>query len=648
MKLLLTILFSLFAVAANAANWYVRPNGSTYGSSSGADWNNAVTGLGNIPWASLSPGDDVWVAGGTYTTGLVPNASGTSGNPITIRRARSDASACTSAAGWSAGFNSLVTQTSAQIAYENNKQYVVVSGRTTASGGTWSVNPSRGTQCGWLIDMSGLTQGNGIAFNAADDNMTVEYVELQGAGEINVTGDHRGIDMTPPSGTASNNTFSHLWIHDWESGAYCVGAASPIFEYLVMEDIAPLNTASFHPNGIIIWGCTGGIVRYSVFRKGPNGLGCGEGVFFEQSGGSTGWSVYGNVFAHLNYTGLKAIEVTCNVSPLNVYNNTFIDILVGSLYTSDSPGNASGNWKNNLNYQSGNNTIGTAANNMVAAASGAFVNFAGNDFHIVSTVTTDYPRDKGATLTSDGFINKDMDGSTRGADGTWDVGAYEYASGGDVTPPTLSTATIGTSGTTITLAFNETVSIGAGGSAGWALTMSGGAVTLTYSSGSGSSSLVYSLSRTVAYGETVSSGLNYTQPGNGLEDTAGNDLATLSSHAVVNNSADVTNPTLTITSPTSSPTYSQSGSAITVSGTASDNAAVTSVTAALTGATTGTPSVTGTTSWSLTASLNVGDTVITVTAHDAAGNTGTDTLTVTRTTGSGTAPVMNVKNYYQR
>ena len=107
----------------------------------------------------------------------------------------------------------------------------------------------------------------------------------------------------------------------------------------------------------------------------------------------------------------------------------------------------------------------------------------------------------------------------------------------DTTAPTLSSATIGTNGTTWTLVFNETVSIGSGGNGGWAATMStAGAQTLTYSSGGGTSTLVYTGSPTVVSGETVSSGLNYTQPGNGIEDAAGNDLATLTGHAVTNNS----------------------------------------------------------------------------------------------------------------
>lgn len=116
-------------------------------------------------------------------------------------------------------------------------------------------------------------------------------------------------------------------------------------------------------------------------------------------------------------------------------------------------------------------------------------------------------------------------------------GIVKATGGGDTTPPTLSTATIGTNGTTWTFVFSETVSVGAGGSAGWAVTMStAGAETLTYISGSGSATLIYSGSVEVLTGETVSVGLNYTQPGNGIEDAAGNDLANVASHAVVNSS----------------------------------------------------------------------------------------------------------------
>jgi hypothetical protein len=118
--------------------------------------------------------------------------------------------------------------------------------------------------------------------------------------------------------------------------------------------------------------------------------------------------------------------------------------------------------------------------------------------------------------------------------GTKGVGAPDTAA------PTLVSATIPAAGTSISIRFNEVVSIGAGGNGGFAITMSGGAVTLTYSSGDDTDTLVYTTDRTINSDETCSD-FDYTQPGNGVEDAAGNDLATFSNQqaSVTNNSTQV-------------------------------------------------------------------------------------------------------------
>jgi len=91
---------------------------------------------------------------------------------------------------------------------------------------------------------------------------------------------------------------------------------------------------------------------------------------------------------------------------------------------------------------------------------------------------------------------------------------------------------------------------------------------------------------------------------------------------------DTTPPTITITSPTSNPTWTTSSTPINLGGTASDNVGVTSVTwsNSVTG---GSGTATGTTSWSAIVSLSPSNNPITVTAWDAAGNSGSDTIDVT-------------------
>jgi len=108
--------------------------------------------------------------------------------------------------------------------------------------------------------------------------------------------------------------------------------------------------------------------------------------------------------------------------------------------------------------------------------------------------------------------------------------------GGDVTAPTLVSATIPAAGTSISLLFSEAITVGAGGNAGWTIDMNGGAgETLTYDSGDTTTTFVYTIGvRKIKAGETGT--VTYTQPGSGLEDAAAIDLATIATAVVTNNS----------------------------------------------------------------------------------------------------------------
>lgn len=111
----------------------------------------------------------------------------------------------------------------------------------------------------------------------------------------------------------------------------------------------------------------------------------------------------------------------------------------------------------------------------------------------------------------------------------------------DTTPPTLHTVTapsIGINGRTLTIPFNEAVKYGAGGSGGWTFTDDGGSVGLTYISGTDSTALVYQTASCVAAESVLT--LDFAQPGNGIEDQAGNDFATIGDAVVVTNNSTQT------------------------------------------------------------------------------------------------------------
>jgi hypothetical protein len=105
--------------------------------------------------------------------------------------------------------------------------------------------------------------------------------------------------------------------------------------------------------------------------------------------------------------------------------------------------------------------------------------------------------------------------------------------------------------------------------------------------------------------------------------------------------ADTTVPSISIATPTAAASYASATSAISMSGTSSDNVGVTQVTWSNSLGGGGTAS--GATSWSIgSIALQSGTNVITVTARDAAGNIGTDVLTVTYASLDTTVPSISI------
>ncbi|MBI3546947.1 MAG: Ig-like domain-containing protein [Gammaproteobacteria bacterium] len=110
--------------------------------------------------------------------------------------------------------------------------------------------------------------------------------------------------------------------------------------------------------------------------------------------------------------------------------------------------------------------------------------------------------------------------------------------------------------------------------------------------------------------------------------------------------ADTTRPSAVITSPTSNATYTSTGNTVNLAGTAADNIGVTQVTWINSAGGSGTAS--GTTSWSVSGiSLQNGLNTITISARDAAGNIGTDTIGISYSSGSSgdiTSPTVTISS----
>ena len=104
---------------------------------------------------------------------------------------------------------------------------------------------------------------------------------------------------------------------------------------------------------------------------------------------------------------------------------------------------------------------------------------------------------------------------------------------------------------------------------------------------------------------------------------------------------DTTAPMVSITSPTTSDTYTSDSGAIDLAGTASDNKGLARIVWESATGQSGTAS--GTDNWSISGiQLTEGQNLITVTATDIAGNTATDTITVTYTAPDTQAPTIAI------
>lgn len=111
----------------------------------------------------------------------------------------------------------------------------------------------------------------------------------------------------------------------------------------------------------------------------------------------------------------------------------------------------------------------------------------------------------------------------------WDTAIWEQAA---VATPIISAVAVAPDGDSIVFYFNVPVTFGAGGDGGFTTSLSGGACTLTYSSGDTTTTLVYTTSRTIDI-FSESGTISYTQPGDGIESVADNiDLESVSGVAI--------------------------------------------------------------------------------------------------------------------
>jgi hypothetical protein len=432
-------LFSLVVTAclapclASAANQYVRP-GAT-GLNNGSDWANALTSLPT----TLKRGDTYYLANGTYGS-YVFNTPNSATTAITIKKAM--AADHGTDTGWSSTYGD------GQAVFSNWQiytDYYLFDGQRRNSDWALGTTSQYGIK---VVGTSPVRLDNGAG--TGGDNLTFRYVDIQGGGRD--TG--RGDDVIYGLAGNSNVTFQYCALHDSDRTIFLMRGN---WQNLTIDHSYMARNASSpasHGELMSLTSATNLVFSNNVVED-IEGTAVIAGL---NNGTWEGGQVFGNTFFHsANFSnrypahtgGLTGIIFVANdASQRNIgnnirfYNNTVINIQ--GLYSGVAIQSGSGNEvRNNVWYNSvrtNNSFSGSISNNWYFnttqdgdSSSTKTVCTTGCDiFKSLATKDFRLKVSNGGGLALLAPFNIDMDGAIRGADGTWDRGAFEFGATGTI------------------------------------------------------------------------------------------------------------------------------------------------------------------------------------------------------------------------
>jgi hypothetical protein len=395
------------------------------GGQTGQDWSSAFDELPS----ALIRGDTYYVADGLYG-GYTFDDPESGGKQITIRKAT--VSDHGTDAGWTASYGQGNSTFSSTL--------IFVTGNWIIDG--QKRNPDGRSGYGFRITTG---QGKGISIaSAGGNNVNVRYMEIQGVGDDSAATPAN--DLVYITAPVTNFRIQYSYLHDSGRTHFLFRQAdSGLIEYCYMarNESVPAQ----HSEGISAYvdesgGTDNWIVRYNTWEDVE---GTGIIVF-----SGNGWEIYGNVFfetGNPSYggTGNGAICTWTGYTVTNtrVYNNTFVDLtgFSNGITFATSPDPGSNAAINNLWYNCSNPNFASVTHDynfftdgahgethaqQWTAGSNLFVDYSGRNFNLAVPTLT------GAYLSAP--YDLDLNGSSRGSDGNWDRGAYEYPVGAGARP----------------------------------------------------------------------------------------------------------------------------------------------------------------------------------------------------------------------
>ena len=442
----MTLLGLFLASTGSAAVHCVRAGAA--GNGSGSDWINAYPSLPG----TLVRGDTYYIADGNYGS-YTFNTPNSGASVITIKKA------IPSDHGPSNGWDDNYGNGQAVFTGPNYllTHYWVIDGQVRSdrrSGhGFKFASPDKGSVFTSQFPPNDFQSFPNGQTNCAS-HISWRYCEMVGNMTPN-TGPNV-VQSTPGNQQygAVDLSFEHCYLHNAFVFLYTQFA-----DQVLIDDtdcVYNYSTAAAHGEMFQLRSTTNVTVRNSVLDRFTGTYAIGSG-----SGNSGHWKIYGNVFANGNGgSSMIGDNVGGTITDMWVVNNTFANVTVNAAITWGFQGGTVTNpivIKNNIWYNCQNvpqrvmswhdynvyinsglgapfqaNAHDVVLNN----APSPFVNAAAGDFRLSAPLSSVGDPSVGSPYNSD----PDMLGNIRGADGVWDVGAYEYVVGSpgpvpSATPP---------------------------------------------------------------------------------------------------------------------------------------------------------------------------------------------------------------------